>query len=95
MALAGFVSGIVVSILPEYFRDNTGLREYIITGEANPILSGDRICGSVYPHPNSIWFWRTGGIICSQSDFRFLFRTYGWGVRVSVCWEWVLLLPML
>ncbi|MDF2388013.1 chloride channel protein [Nostoc ellipsosporum NOK] len=39
VALAGFVSGIVVAILPEYFRDNTGLREYIITGNANPSLA--------------------------------------------------------
>ncbi len=35
VALAGFISGIVVAILPEYFRNNTGLREYIITGESN------------------------------------------------------------
>ncbi|MBH8563086.1 chloride channel protein [Nostoc sp. CENA67] len=39
VALAGFVSGIIVAILPEYFRDNTGLREYIITGNANPSLA--------------------------------------------------------
>ncbi|MBU7583004.1 MAG: chloride channel protein [Nostoc sp. TH1S01] len=35
VALAGFISGIIVAILPEYFRNNTGLREYIITGESN------------------------------------------------------------
>ncbi|WP_103123627.1 chloride channel protein [Nostoc cycadae] len=35
VALAGFISGIVVAILPEYFRNNTGLREYIITGDSN------------------------------------------------------------
>ncbi|QSJ20499.1 chloride channel protein [Nostoc sp. UHCC 0702] len=39
VALAGFISGIVVAILPEYFRDNSGLREYIITGNANPSLA--------------------------------------------------------
>lgn len=39
MALAGLISGIVVSILPELFRDNTGLREYVIAGEANPSLA--------------------------------------------------------
>ncbi|ALF54298.1 chloride channel protein [Nostoc piscinale CENA21] len=31
VALAGFISGIIVAMLPEYFRNNTGLREYIIT----------------------------------------------------------------
>ncbi|MBE9007408.1 chloride channel protein [Fortiea sp. LEGE XX443] len=35
VALAGLVSGIIVCILPEYFRNNTGLREYIITGESS------------------------------------------------------------
>ncbi|WP_017653804.1 chloride channel protein [Fortiea contorta] len=38
VALAGLISGIVVAILPDYFRDNTGLREYVITGEANAFL---------------------------------------------------------
>jgi CIC family chloride channel protein len=36
VALAGFVSGGVVSLLPESFRDNAGLREYVITGDLNP-----------------------------------------------------------
>ncbi|MBW4683853.1 MAG: chloride channel protein [Komarekiella atlantica HA4396-MV6] len=36
VALAGLISGIVVAMLPSYFRDNTGLREYVITGSANP-----------------------------------------------------------
>jgi len=36
VALAGLVSGIVVSLLPESFRDNAGLREYVITGDLNP-----------------------------------------------------------
>ncbi|NEU77284.1 CBS domain-containing protein [Hassallia byssoidea VB512170] len=35
VALAGLVSGIIMAILPAYFRDNTGLREQIITGNAN------------------------------------------------------------
>jgi CIC family chloride channel protein len=35
VALAGLVSGIIVSTLPDFFRDNTGLREYLITGSAN------------------------------------------------------------
>ncbi|MBW4446156.1 MAG: chloride channel protein [Spirirestis rafaelensis WJT71-NPBG6] len=35
VALAGLVSGIIMATLPEYFRDNTGLREQIITGNAN------------------------------------------------------------
>ncbi|AFZ25058.1 chloride channel protein EriC [Cylindrospermum stagnale PCC 7417] len=35
VALAGCISGIVVAMLPEYFRDNTGLREYVITGDAH------------------------------------------------------------
>lgn len=35
VALAGCISGIVVAMLPDYFRDNTGLREYVITGEAH------------------------------------------------------------
>lgn len=39
VALAGCISGIVVAMLPEYFRDNTGLREYVITGDANPSLA--------------------------------------------------------
>ncbi|MBD2605542.1 chloride channel protein [Scytonema hofmannii FACHB-248] len=35
VALAGLVSGIIMAMLPAYFRDNTGLREQIIMGEAN------------------------------------------------------------
>jgi CIC family chloride channel protein len=35
MALAGFVSGSVVAMLPEYFRNYAGLREYMIISEAN------------------------------------------------------------
>ena len=35
VALAGLVSGVIMALLPDYFRDNTGLREQIITGEAN------------------------------------------------------------
>ena len=35
VALAGLVSGIIMAMLPAYFRDNTGLREQIITGNAN------------------------------------------------------------
>ncbi|MBW4645203.1 MAG: chloride channel protein [Goleter apudmare HA4340-LM2] len=38
VALAGLCSGIFVAILPVPFRDYTGLREYIITGKANPSL---------------------------------------------------------
>ncbi|MBW4563709.1 MAG: chloride channel protein [Mojavia pulchra JT2-VF2] len=39
VALAGLISGVVVAILPASFRDNTGLREYLITGEANAFLA--------------------------------------------------------
>jgi CIC family chloride channel protein len=39
VALAGFLSGIIVSMLPVSFRDNTGLREYLITGEARPVIA--------------------------------------------------------
>jgi CIC family chloride channel protein len=39
VALAGFVSGIVVAMLPVSFRNNTGLREYFITAEADPTLA--------------------------------------------------------
>ncbi|TBR58644.1 chloride channel protein [Westiellopsis prolifica IICB1] len=35
IALAGFLSGIVIAILPASFRDNTGLREFVLAGEAN------------------------------------------------------------
>ncbi len=39
VALAGLVSGAIVSILPESFRDNTGLREFVILGSANAPLA--------------------------------------------------------
>ncbi|AFZ03330.1 chloride channel protein [Calothrix sp. PCC 6303] len=35
VALAGLVSGIIVAILPDSFRDNTGLREFVIAGSVN------------------------------------------------------------
>ncbi len=35
VGLAGLVSGMIVAILPLAFRDNTGLREILITGEAS------------------------------------------------------------
>jgi chloride channel protein, CIC family len=35
VALAGLVSGIIMAMLPDDFRDNSGLREQIITGNAN------------------------------------------------------------
>jgi CIC family chloride channel protein len=40
IALAGLVSGIVMSLLPEAFRDNTGLREFLMAGNASiPIIA--------------------------------------------------------
>jgi CIC family chloride channel protein len=39
VALAGLISGLVIALLPASFRDNTGLREFVITGEANPFLA--------------------------------------------------------
>ncbi len=33
LALAGFVSGILIAILPSFFRDNTGLREFILASQ--------------------------------------------------------------
>ncbi|MBD2770567.1 chloride channel protein [Iningainema tapete] len=39
VALAGLVSGIIVAILPVSFHNNTGLREFVITGEANASLA--------------------------------------------------------
>jgi chloride channel protein, CIC family len=39
VALAGFLSGAIVSMLPVAFRDNNGLREYVITGSANTPLA--------------------------------------------------------
>lgn len=35
VALAGLITGIVVAFLPEGFRNNTGLREFIVTGESS------------------------------------------------------------
>lgn len=35
VGLAGLISGIIVALLPLSFRDNTGLREILITGEAS------------------------------------------------------------
>ncbi|MBW4633275.1 MAG: chloride channel protein [Iphinoe sp. HA4291-MV1] len=37
VALAGFLSGVVIAVLPSSFRDNSGLREFVITGEV-PVL---------------------------------------------------------
>jgi len=34
IALAGFVSGVAIALLPPAFRDNSGLREFLVTGEA-------------------------------------------------------------
>ncbi|MBR8835717.1 MAG: chloride channel protein [Stigonema ocellatum SAG 48.90 = DSM 106950] len=39
IALAGFISGVVVACLPVSFRDNTGLREFVIAGSANTTLA--------------------------------------------------------
>ncbi|MEH2107407.1 chloride channel protein [Nostoc sp.] len=39
VALAGFISGVVVAMLPASFRDNTGLRESLITGGAHPTVA--------------------------------------------------------
>lgn len=39
VALAGLVSGIAIALLPSDFRDNTGLRESLITGETQPSLA--------------------------------------------------------
>ncbi|MEH2272354.1 MAG: chloride channel protein [Nostoc sp.] len=39
VALAGFISGVVVAMLPTSFRDNTGLRESLITGGAHPTVA--------------------------------------------------------
>ena len=33
LALAGLISGIIISTLPELFRNNTGLREFVIHGD--------------------------------------------------------------
>ena len=39
VALAGFISGVVVAMLPPSFRDNTGLRESLITGDSQPTVA--------------------------------------------------------
>ncbi|MEJ6483460.1 chloride channel protein [Nostoc punctiforme UO1] len=39
VALAGFISGVVVAMLPQSFRDNTGLRESLITGGSQPTVA--------------------------------------------------------
>ncbi|GAB1542593.1 chloride channel protein [Scytonema sp. NUACC21] len=36
VALAGFISGVVVAMLPISFRNNSGLREFVITGDVDP-----------------------------------------------------------
>jgi CIC family chloride channel protein len=36
VALTGLFCGLIVSALPEYYRDNTGLREYMIASQPNP-----------------------------------------------------------
>ncbi|MFL9458221.1 chloride channel protein [Tolypothrix bouteillei VB521301_2] len=39
VALAGLISGLVVAMLPVPFRDNTGLREFVITGGVDPLIA--------------------------------------------------------
>ncbi|MEH2325058.1 MAG: chloride channel protein [Nostoc sp.] len=39
VALAGFISGVVVSMLPASFRNNTALRESLITGGSHPTVA--------------------------------------------------------
>jgi chloride channel protein, CIC family len=39
VALAGLTSGIIVALLPESYRDNTGLREFVIAGSDNASLA--------------------------------------------------------
>ncbi|PAX58469.1 chloride channel protein [Brunnivagina elsteri] len=39
IALAGLTSGIIVALLPESFRDNTGLREFVIATSGNASLA--------------------------------------------------------
>ncbi|MEG3860430.1 chloride channel protein [Microcoleus sp. herbarium12] len=39
IALAGIICGSVIAFLPESFRNNTGLREFLLTGEANGTTS--------------------------------------------------------
>jgi CIC family chloride channel protein len=35
IGLAGMISGLIVAFLPPFFRDNAGLREFLLAGEAN------------------------------------------------------------
>ena len=35
VGIAGLISGLIISLLPPFFRDNSGLREILITGELN------------------------------------------------------------
>jgi chloride channel protein, CIC family len=44
VALAGLASGIIVAFLPSSFRDNTGLREFVIAGGVNPSLAAFAFC---------------------------------------------------
>jgi chloride channel protein, CIC family len=39
IALAGLICGLVIASLPEIFRDNSGLREFLVTGEATGTTS--------------------------------------------------------
>ncbi|NET01503.1 MAG: CBS domain-containing protein [Sphaerospermopsis sp. SIO1G2] len=39
VALAGLVSGLIVALLPEYYRNNAGLREYMIASDPNLLLA--------------------------------------------------------
>lgn len=39
VALAGLISGLIVALLPEYYRDNAGLREYMIASQPNLLLA--------------------------------------------------------
>ncbi|MEA5552816.1 chloride channel protein [Anabaena cylindrica UHCC 0172] len=39
IALAGLLSGLIVSLLPEYYRDNAGLRDYMIASQPNLLLA--------------------------------------------------------
>jgi chloride channel protein, CIC family len=39
VAFAGLISGLVVAFLPEAFRDNSGLREYVVTEKASASIA--------------------------------------------------------
>ena len=39
VALAVLISGLIVALLPEYYRDNAGLREYMIASQPNLLLA--------------------------------------------------------